>query len=82
MKVNTTASIKDQTNQVTAVFERAGLKAILVFRAPIATDISIDVSPPIAQAMADKIIEHSGLDIMAAIDDLPIPSDPSTVVKN
>jgi len=41
LKVTTTASIKDQTNQVTAVFERAGLKAILVFRAPIATDISI-----------------------------------------
>ena len=41
LKVTTTASIKDQTNQVTVVFKRAGLKAILVFRAPIATDISI-----------------------------------------
>ena len=45
-------------------------------------DTSIeDISPPIAQAIADKIIDRSGLDIMAAIDDLPIPSDPSTVVK-
>lgn len=41
LKVITTAIIKDQTNQVTVVFKRAGLKAILVFRAPVATDISI-----------------------------------------
>ena len=41
LKVITTAVIKDQTNQVALVFKRAGLKAILVFRAPVATDISI-----------------------------------------
>ena len=41
LKVITTAIIKDQTNQVTVVFKRAGLKAILVFRAPVATHISI-----------------------------------------
>ena len=41
LKVITTAIIKDQTNQVTVVFKRAGSTAILVFRAPVATHISI-----------------------------------------
>ena len=70
-------------NDVTAVKKNlASLIRQLATGLHIVFDSSIeDITPPIAQAIADKIIEHSGLDIMAAIDDLPIPSDPSTVVK-
>jgi len=70
-------------NDVTAVKKNlASLIRQLATGLQIVFDSSIeDITPPIAQAMTDKIIERSGLDIMAAIDDLPIPSDPSTVVK-
>ena len=70
-------------NDVTTVKKNlASLSRQLATSVHIVFDTNIeDISPPVAQAIADKIIEHSGLDIMAAIDDLPIPSDPSTVVK-